>query len=137
MIPLEELCCINNECPDYGKKGEGNLVVRKIYGKHELIQYLRCSTCKAEFSERKGTPLYRSRLAKEKALSILKHIAEGDGLRKTHRLLGVSKDTVGRLMHLVGKHAEKFHHQKVRDVEVKEVQFDEKWSFVGKKREEL
>lgn len=40
-------------------------------------------------------------------------------------------------MHAVGKHAEKFHYQKVKDVEVKEAQFDEKWSFVGKKRKEL
>ncbi len=93
MVSLEELCCMNNGCSDYGKKKEGNLIVRKSYGKHEPIRYLRCSTCKSEFSERKGTPLYRSRLPKEKVLSVLKHIAEGDGLRKTHRLTGVCKDT--------------------------------------------
>lgn len=32
-------------------------------------------------------------IPKEKVLSVLKHIAEGDGLRKTHRLTGVCKDT--------------------------------------------
>jgi LacI family transcriptional regulator len=46
---------------------------------------LRCRTCKARFSERKGTPLFGSALPEEKVRSILEHIAEGCGVRETGR----------------------------------------------------
>ena len=44
---------------------------------------LRCRTCKARFSERKGTPLFGATLPEEKILSVLGHIDEGCGVRKT------------------------------------------------------
>jgi len=52
--PLEILACTNPECELYGQQNQDNLKVRKVYG-GDQIRYLRCSTCKAEFSERKGT----------------------------------------------------------------------------------
>ena len=57
---------------------------------------LRCRACKARFSERKGTPLFGSHLPPEKAASVLHHIAEGNGVRKTGRLVGVNRETVAR-----------------------------------------
>jgi hypothetical protein len=47
---------------------------------------LYCRSCKARFSERKGTPLFHSQLTEEKAVSILEHLAECNGVtvaRKT------------------------------------------------------
>ena len=38
---------------------------------------LACRTCKTRFSERKGTPLFDTRLPEDKAVSVLNHIAEG------------------------------------------------------------
>jgi len=37
----------------------------------------------------------------------------------------------------LGLHAKRLHDEKVQDVAVREAQFDEKWSFVGKKTEAL
>jgi glutathione peroxidase-family protein len=51
--------------------------------------------------------------------------------------VGVSRDAVSRLTRIAGDHARTLHDELVRDVQVKEAQADEKWNFVGKKRESL
>ena len=56
------------------------------YGPEKSRRMLRCRTCKARFSERKGTPLFGARLAPEKIESVLEHVAEGCGVRQTGRL---------------------------------------------------
>jgi transposase-like protein len=70
---------------------------------------LRCATCKARFSERKGTPLFGATLPEEKICSLLEHIDEGCGVRKTSRLVGVHRDTVTRYSRLAGDHARAVH----------------------------
>ena len=60
---LSRFCCQHPECPDYGQRGHGNLTVCGHYGKAQQHRLLYCRTCKARFSERKGTPLFRSGLA--------------------------------------------------------------------------
>ena len=74
---------------------------------------LRCSTCKARFSERKGTPLFDTRLPAEKALAVLRHLADGCGARQTGRLAGVDKDTAVRYALRAGGHAEQLHDELV------------------------
>ena len=134
--PLEELCCVNPDCADAGLMGAGNLSVRSGKGGGRW-RILRCRTCRTEFSERKGTPLWGTRMAPEKAEAIASHLKEGCGIRKTSRLVGASKDGVTAVALRIGLHAGHLHDEKIRDVPVSEAQFDEKWSFVGKKTEEL
>jgi len=74
---------------------------------------LRCRTCKARFSERKGTPLFGSTLPGEKVRCVLEHIAEGCGVRKTSRLVEVHPDTVTRYSRLAGDHARTLHDELV------------------------
>src|SRR6476660_8406443 len=62
MDDLSRFCCLNPDCPDHGKRGHGNLTVPMRYGPNKSRRLLRCSTCKARFSERKGTPLFDARL---------------------------------------------------------------------------
>ena len=75
---------------------------------------LRCRTCKARFSERKGTPLFDARLPPEKVESVLEHVAEGCGVRQTGRLCRVNRNTVGRYSRLAGEHARQLHDELVR-----------------------
>lgn len=132
-VDLSDLCCVNSSCPMYDKRGAGNLLFRKFYGKNKS-RFVRCRTCGKEFSERKGTPLFHLHMALEKALAALEHMADGCGTRRTARLVGVSKDTVTGLMRRAGDHALALHNELARHLKVSEAQFDEKWSFVGKKR---
>ncbi len=74
---------------------------------------LRCRACKARFSERKGTPLFGAHLSQEKAVSILHRIAEGNGVRKTGRLVGVNRETVARYGKRAGTHAAALHDELV------------------------
>ncbi len=133
---LEELCCVNPSCPDKGKRGHRNLSVRTGKGGGRW-RVLRCGTCKTEFSERKGTALWGTTMPPEKAEAIAKHLKEGCGIRKTSRLVGVSKDSVTRMSLRLGRHAQAQHHERVRGLKVTEAQADEKWAFVGKKTETL
>jgi LacI family transcriptional regulator len=113
MDDLSRFCCQNNECPDYGQRGAGNLTVCEHFGKGSRIRLLYCRTCHDRFSERKGTPFFGARLSDEKALSVPKHIDEGCGVRKTHRLVGVTTKTVTRYCRLAGTHARALHDELV------------------------
>ena len=109
---LSRFCCLNTDCPDHGKRGAGNLTVPMRYGPHRR-RLLRCKTCKARFSERKGTPLFDTRLPPEQALAVLRHLADGCGARQTGRLVGVGKNTVIRYGPLAGGHARQLHDELV------------------------
>jgi transposase-like protein len=74
---------------------------------------LRCQSCKARFSERKGTPLFDSRLPPEKVESVLEHIAEGCGVRQTGRLRTADRCTAGRLSRIAGEHSRDLHDELV------------------------
>jgi len=109
MDDLDKFCCLNPDCPDYAQRGRGNLRVCFRNGPHKQRRVLACRTCQQRFSERKGTPLYRSKLPEQQALSVLQHLQESCGVRQTSRLVGVNKDTVTRLALLAGEHAQQLH----------------------------
>jgi transposase-like protein len=113
MDALAQFCCQNPACKDQGVRGGGNLTVCGRYGQQSQYRLLYCRTCKGRFSERKGTPLYRSHLPEPKATSILNHVAEGCGVRQTGRLVGVHRDTVMRYSRLAGDHAQGAHDELV------------------------
>ena len=112
MDDLARFCCQNSDCPDHGRRGAGNLTVTSRYGPRQR-RMLRCRTCKARFSERKGTPLFDSRLVPERAIAVLEHIAEGCGVRQTGRLCRVNRGTVGRLSQRAGEQARDLHDELV------------------------
>jgi len=130
---LATLACVNPECQRFRLTGQANLTVRKVYGQ-DHIRLLRCRTCGEEFSERRGTALFNTKIAEEQAASVVNHLGEGCGVRATARLVHVAKDTVARLLRRAGHHAERFHDQRVRDVTPRALEFDEQWSFVKKSK---
>jgi transposase-like protein len=101
-------CCQNPDCPDHGQRGLGNLRVCCRYGPQQR-RMLACRTCQKRFSFRKGTPLFDCRLSQDQVVSVLNHVAEGIGVRKTSRLVGANQDTVVRYSLLAGEHARQRH----------------------------
>jgi transposase-like protein len=116
----------------YGQAGQNNLTVRKTYGK-DAIRYLRCQACGSEFSERKNTALWNTKIAEAKAIAVGEHLAEGGSLKGTARLVNVDPSTVRRLNQRVGEHGEAFHHERVQAVEVELLEADERHGYAGKK----
>src|SRR5882724_9236088 len=112
MDDLSRFCCLNPRCRLCGKRDVGNLYVRHRYGK-EGRRLLCCRVCGCRFSERKGTPLFGSKLDPDKSLSVLEHLNEGCGVRQTARLTKVSRTTVARLARKAGDHAKALHDELV------------------------
>lgn len=131
------LACPNPDCKSYGQRGAGNLRRHGWSGRGQRIRCLHCATCGTDFSERANTPLFGLRTDEDTLVSIARHLAEGQGCRGTARLCGVSLNTVLRFTARFGKHAERFHDSMVTGVQPRQIQPDEAWSFVGKKRQEL
>lgn len=113
MDDLSRFCCLNSDSPEPGERGAGNLTVSHRYGPEKARCMLRCRACKARSSERKGTSLFGSHLTPEKAVSVPHHIAEGNGVRKTGRLVGVNRETVARYGRKAGAHAAGLHDELV------------------------
>ena len=70
----------------------------------------------------------------EKRVQIVKLLCEGNSLRATSRIVDVSINTVSKLLVDVGTACQKFHDEKVVNVNSKNVQCDEIWSFVYSKQ---
>lgn len=135
----EEVCqfaCPNPACPYQGKGPAegGKLWVDQWMGKKKDIRLWRCGQCRKTFSERRGTALEEARLPAEEVEDIVAHLQEGCGIRRTARLTGHARSTVARYAVVVGAHARAVHDETMRGLECAEVQADEKWAFVGKKR---
>jgi transposase-like protein len=109
---LDKFCCPNKDCSKFGLRGEKNISVRDTYGPQDT-RLLWCRSCDKRFSERRGTIFFDSRLPEEKVISIIEHVTEGCGMRKTGRLTGVKPDTVSRYTKLAGKHSEQLHDELV------------------------
>jgi IS1 family transposase/transposase-like protein len=130
--PLESLACVNPDCDLYGQKEGSNLIIRKTYGR-DNIRYLRCRSCQQEFSERKNTALWNSKIAEEKAVAVAEHLADGCGIKSTARLVKVDPSTVRRLNQQTGTHGQRYHEQAVQDITVSALQADERYGFAGSK----
>jgi IS1 family transposase/transposase-like protein len=133
---IETLACPYAGCHLHAKRAAGNLIVRKIYGK-DRIRYLRCRACAREFSERKNTALFNSKIEEKKAISVAEHLAEGASTKATSRLVGVSAEAVRRLRRNLRDHSRDFHDEQVKDIEATSVQMDERYGYVSSKKEPL
>jgi len=109
---LAKFCCPNKNCFQFGIRGAQNISVRDTYGPNNT-RLLWCRTCDERFSERRGTIFFDSRLPEDKVLSIIEHVNEGCGMRKTGRLLNVTPNTVCRYTKMAGEHSEKLHDELV------------------------
>jgi transposase-like protein len=130
---LDTLACVNAECQLFRQNGQGNLVVRKVYGR-EAIRLLRCRRCCEEFSERRGTALFNTKVSESTAVDVIEHLGEGCSVRSTARLTKVCKDTVARLWRMSGRHAERVHDQHVQGLTPRALELDEQWGSVKKSK---
>jgi len=78
-----------------------------------------------------------NRLPLEKRVQILGMLVEGMSLRATSRLVGVSINTVTKLLVDVGTACQRYHDEHVRNLNCKRVQVDEIWSFCYAKQKNV
>jgi IS1 family transposase/transposase-like protein len=134
--PLASLACVNDVCKHYAQAGQGNLRVRKTYGQ-DALRYLRCKSCGLEFSERRNTPLWNSKISEQKAVAVAEQLAEGTSFKGASRVVKVSPEAVRRLAGQLGQHSGRFHDAHVKDLSATALQADERWGFAGNKQRQL
>ena len=132
--PLASLACVVESCDLYGQVGQNNLTIRKVYGQDQ-IRYLRCRGCGQEFSERKNTALWNSKIEEARAISIAEHLSEGCSIKSTARLTKADVSTITRLNRRLGEQGKMFHNERVKDVQVNALQADERHGFAVSKQQ--
>ncbi len=133
MLNIDKYFCINEHCSHYGLRGKGNIVKCGTYGKFHR-QYLQCKICKHKFSETRYTAFFGTKYPDETVRKIILCVAEGNGVRNTARILGLSKDAVNRIIKIAGDHCDNVMSNLLQSLSLEQCQMDELWSFISKKK---
>jgi len=94
-------------------------------------QRFRCKDCGTTFIDDTPKPLGDMRISMKDATTALGMLLEGMSIRATSRLTGLKADTICNLILVAGENCGHFLDNAIQGVEVKDVQVDEIWSFVG------
>ena len=78
-----------------------------------------------------------NKLPTQKRIQILHMLCEGSSMRSISRVVGVSINTVSKLLEDAGEACESFHNETVRNVKAERVQCDEIWSFCYSKQKNV
>ncbi|MCP5059366.1 MAG: IS1 family transposase [bacterium] len=78
-----------------------------------------------------------ARLTTDKKATILGALVEGNSIRSTERMTGVHRDTITKLVVETGRKAERIMDEEIRHFSPEQIEMDEIWCFVGKKRAQL
>src|ERR1700761_878951 len=97
-------------------------------------QRYRCLTCRKTFSERPARPLGEMRIPVDRALLVLHLLCEGSGVRAVERITGTEKRTILRLLVQVGEGCERMLAERIRGLEVQDVEADELWTYLVAKQ---
>ncbi len=97
-------------------------------------QRYQCGQCAKWFAQPQEKPLDGMYLPIEKAELVLKLLLEGNSVSTVERITEVHHTTILKLLVLAGEKCERIMAEKIRNVEVRDVECDELWSYCGCKR---
>src|SRR5579863_3621790 len=112
------------ECKRDGRDRKGN-------------QRFQCRQCSKVFLEPREDHLDGMYLPIEKAEMVLKLLLEGNSVSSVERLTEVHHGTILKLLVLAGEKCERIMAEKIRNVQVRDIEADEVWSFIGKKEKRV
>lgn len=125
--------CWNQDCPDYGKVGHGNIV--KFGRTKKGTQRYRCKTCRKTFVETTGTVFYGRHHSQETILECLAWLAERNSLAAIHRVKGIKEETVLDWLRETAKQVETIEALLLANYHLTRAQLDAMWTYVGHKGE--
>jgi IS1 family transposase len=73
----------------------------------------------------------------DQAEMVLKLMLEGNSVSTIERVTGVHHGTILKLLVLAGEKCERIMAQRIRNVQVRDVECDELWAFIGKKQKRV
>jgi transposase-like protein len=91
--------CPNQQCPYFGITDDRihALVGDGKHGRAERIQTFRCQACRATFTSRRHTPLYRLKTPSHQIAMVLSALAEGLDPSAAERVFGFRQATISSL----------------------------------------
>lgn len=87
--------------------------------------------------KRSGIIICMNTLITAKRIQVVSSLVEGNSVRATSRMTGVSKDAILKLLFDVGTACAKYHDKTVRNLTCKRIQSDEAWSFCYAKQKNV
>src|SRR5260221_14478758 len=73
-------------------------------------------------------------LSIDKKTAVVAALVEGASIRSTERMTGVDQNTISKLVLRMGRACDRLASDYIRDVRCEQLQLDEIWGYVGKKR---
>src|SRR5438067_7865752 len=117
--------CPNPNC-------EASHVVRN--GSHRGRQRYYCRSCKTYFGETQGTPMYGLKTPAAEVAQALLIVMRRGSLRAAEEITGHKYETISVWRVSGGSHAAAITEVLANDMHLSQVEIDEFWSFVQKKR---
>jgi transposase-like protein/IS1 family transposase len=107
------------------------------FGKRGNRQRYQCNQCRKVFTDARDNTLEGMYLPIDKAEMVLRLLLEGNSVSSVERTTEVHHTTILKLLVLAGERAERVMAEKIRNVQVRDVECDEVWSFIGKKQKRV
>src|SRR5216683_6704103 len=117
--------CPNPDCRE-------SHVVRN--GSHRGRQRYSCGNCKTYFGETQGTPMYGLKTPAAEVAQALLVVMRRGSLRAAEEITGHKYETISTWLKRAAAHAEALTQVLAGDLHLNQVEIDEFWSFVQKKR---
>jgi len=106
-------------------------------GSHRGRQRYQCRSCKTYFGETQGTPMYALKTPTAEVAHALLIVMRRGSLRAAEELTGHKYETISLWLKRAAAHAEALTQVLASDLRLSQVEIDEFWSFVQKKRGQL
>lgn len=106
-------------------------------GSHRGRQRYHCRACKTYFGETEGTPMYGLKTSAAEVAQALLIVMRRGSLRAAEEITGHKYETISGWLKRVASHASAITAVLATDLHLSQVEIDEFWSFVQKKREHL
>src|SRR5215470_14065090 len=127
--------CSNPNCSYYRLINRGNVSAIATYltqsGKRRIF---RCGKCEGTFAETRDTVFFDLRTPEEKVMMALKMLLVKVALVDIGFVLGVTEETVLEWLRRAAQKAHEINAHLLRDLPVTQVQLDEMWSFIRRKK---
>ena len=124
--------CDNPECESCNKVGIDNIRTNS-----RLKGQVYCNICNNRWVVTKGTIFFGLRTPMDKVIKVLLCLCRGMGLNNTCRQEKVTADSVLSWISKASGHVNEFTEYMQQEMNLEQVQIDEFWSFIRKKRKTL
>jgi transposase-like protein/IS1 family transposase len=111
---------------------------KEKYGRdRQRNQRWRCQLCGKTWTDKPASPMGEMRVPVDKAKAALRMLVEGMSVRATERITGLHRDTICKLIVCFGNACQQFLDERMRGLKLEHLEFDEQWTYVGKKQSRL